>query len=45
MSERPGKEVSKKGLDNVDLDRVKDFEELIRKDPSRARKTQVIEGE
>lgn len=34
-----------KGLNNVDLDKVTDFGEQIRRDPSKARKMQVVEGE
>ena len=34
-----------KGLNNVDLDRVKAFGEEMKKTPAKARKTQVIEGE
>lgn len=32
-------------INNVNLDKVKEFGELIKSDPSKARKTQVIEGE
>ncbi len=34
-----------KRLNNVDLDKVTDFGEQIRQDPSKARKMQVVEGE
>ncbi len=34
-----------KRLNNVDLDKMTDFGEQIRQDSSRARKTQVVEGE
>lgn len=32
-------------INNVDIEKVKGFGELIKSDPSKARKTQVIEGE
>ena len=32
-------------INNVDIEKVKGFAELIKSDPSKARKTQVIEGE
>ena len=32
-------------INNVDIDKVRQFGEQLKSDPSKARKTQVIEGE
>jgi hypothetical protein len=39
------KGVSMKQVNNVDLEKVQTFGEEIKKDPTKAKRTQVLEGE